>query len=379
MDADARNRLVGAVVSYVAAAIVLFAIVSMDVLSLAQNPDFKTVYSLLDYGLPYFFGALIFAAISTVFSVLYRGTLAKQAKNTLGGFAVAFIADFLLTCQFTPGFLQPMGIYAFLLVVAVSLYYFLNQAAQSYHQLTFVGLSRFGILASAAVILRFAILAGLNNEVVADVLMFGLIFAAATTLFYPLQYSKGSVARRIGGWIGTGVPQKVTLGILMGLYLLFLRGYLLKISYDWTLIGEWLFIALLMAVIFLRLRTKLDLVSAPVILESWQKHQQNLGFRTTKEFTVLSNHVEAFLSTGKKNDLLVFLSTFLYAHDVGNDQISEALDDLINYRDHENPRFVFSWDLQFHEEERLRLRRKVLNSTIKNLNIDLFGSISGVD
>jgi hypothetical protein len=381
MQKDIMKKLMLVVVGYVVMAVLLFLFVFFDVLSLRFYPGFDVPFSILKNGVPYFLATIVFLAMTSVFKIFYKGTFVPAVSNTLIGIATAFIVFFFFTIPPMPLLLQNLAVYFFFLIVLIAVYSLGNAVLGSRQQITFLALLRFSGLAVLGIILRFAVIEcfGNGNTVVANILLFGFLFAAATALFYPLQYSKKSAFKKLGGWLGTGTLQKVILGMILAGYLLFFRSYLSQINSNGTMIGEWVFVGLLTIVAVYRLRVKLDVISAPLILESWEKHQQELGFKTSEEFVFLSKEVDAFLKLGEKKGVLLFLFNFLFSKKVSPNYIDLVLGELINYQDPPNPRLIFSWDAQLFEESKLQKRKIVLDEIIESLSPDVFRSNAGVD
>jgi hypothetical protein len=379
MQKDIMRKLALVAVGYIVLAVLLFVFVFFDVLSLRSYADFGVSLSILKTGIPYFLAAIIFSALASVFKILYKGTFAPTVSKTLYGIAAGFIVFFFLAISYMPLLLQDLAVYVFFLIVLVSVYSLGNFVLGSRQQITFLALLRFSALAVLGVILRFAVIDcfGSANTVVANILLFGFLFAAATALFYPLQYSKKSAFKKVGSWLGTGTLQKVILGMILAGYLLFFRSYLTQFNSNGTLIGEWVFVGLLTVFAIYRLRVKLDAISAPLILESWEKHQQELGFKTSDEFVFLSKEVDAFLKLGEKKGVLLFLFNFLFLKKVSPNYIDLVLGELINYQDPPNPRLIFSWDAQLFEESKLQKRKLVLDEIIESLSPDVFRSNVG--
>ncbi len=373
MQKDLLKKLVLATVTYIVVIMLLwFALVS-DVFSL-ENYLGSTIFSALEYGFPYFLIGLSFSAAVTYYKILLKGKFTDQIANTLYGFMVAIIIYYFLTIQYMPSLLQALSVYTFILIIAASLYSLADFVLRSYHQTITVALLRCFVLVGTAFLLRFAVLNCFASTyaVVADICLYGFLFAAATSLFYPLQYSSNSIAKNFGRWIGNGTSIKIILGLIIAAYVLFLRAYLLQLSTTFTIIGEWLFIGSLTVVAFFRLKSNLTPISAPLILETWTKHKQEIGLQTTIEFSALTRYVDDFLSSGRKNDLLLFLFELLFSRKVSPKKIDFVLNNLINYTELPNPRIISSWDLQIAKERNLQTRKEIVERIIKSLEPDLF-------
>jgi hypothetical protein len=325
-------------------------------------------------GLLFFISSIIFLAAASTTKILSKGLFSPKIANALSAFAAIILIYYFSSNEYVPSLIQAIRLHVFIIASVLILYFLFNFILLNRQQITLIGVLRFFVIASLGIILHFA--AGIiivGYEVIANIILVSFLFAAITACFYPLQYSKRTAARKIGKWIGTGILSKLVLGLVLAIYILFLRSYFSNIDANLTMIGEWTFAGVLASIAFLRLRLKLDLISAPIILEKWQKHQQELGFKTTDELVSLTEYVDAFLQRGEKSNLLTFLFVFLYERKVNIKFINSSLNELISYCDPPQPRIIFAWDQQLYEEKRLLSRKQVMDNTVKNLNADLFG------
>ena len=161
---------------------------------------------------------------------------------------------------------------------------------------------------------------------------------------------------------------KFILGVTIALYLLLVRPYFYGINSTLTLVMEWVTIGMITVAGFLWLRSKLEIVSAPMLLETWTKHKQELNFKSTEELNTLSGHIEEFLNRGKKNHVLLYLSNFLFERKIPTSGVNSALSELINYQDKRAQRIFFSWEASTIHKENVENRSQVLKRIIRNLN-----------
>jgi hypothetical protein len=360
---------------YSAAAVLLYVFIAFNVISyLGNSVQISSASTLLMAGLPFFMGAIASLAAASIFKTLFKGIFVLSFSKMLKGFAIAFIVFFFFANPLMTLKIQAIGLYAFLIAIVACIYYSASFALSEYRQITLLTLLKFVSIVIVGVLLRATILSYLVEYagIVADIVTFGFLFAGITALFYPLKYSERSAIKKIGGWMGTGTSSKFIIGIILAAYILFLRPYFYDKNANITLIAEWLAIGLFAAASYLRLKSKLEKISAPLILETWKKHQQRLNFRSSDELEILSGKVEEFLKYGKKTDILLFLFNFLFERTVFVDRINSALIDLINYQDPPPSRLIFSWEADFAYKENVQKREQVLVQTIKNLNENIF-------
>jgi hypothetical protein len=375
MPKETTKKIVVIAAVYSAVAALLYVFVAFDLLAyLGNSGSILSMVTLLKAGLPFFLGAVALSAAASIFKTLFKGIFVLPVSRMLKGFAIAFLIYFFFVNPLMALRIQALGLYAFTIVIVASAYYAASSVLFECHQITLLTLLKFASIIVMGVIFRAAILSYIIEYagIVADIVTFGFLFAAITALFYPLKYSDRSAIKKIGGWMGTNTSSKFIIGIIVAGYILFLRPYFYERSANMTLIGEWLSIGLMAIAGYLRMRSKLENISAPLILETWKKHQQELNFKSSDELETLSKKVEEFLKYGRKTDVLLFLFNFLFERMVHVDRINYALIDLINYQDPPPPRLIFSWEANFINKENLQKRGQVLTKTIKNLNENIF-------
>jgi hypothetical protein len=366
---------------YTILAVLAITLIAFDLLALEQNITLSWVLILLKNGLPYLLGALVLSAIASNLKIIYEGTFVPAIFNALTGITIGFIAYFVCTIGAFPLQIHTLSIYIFILVALSSTYYLVNKILQIQQQIIPISIARFTILTCMGITLRFAALALGESVILTNILLFGFLFGGATTLFYPLRYSKKSYAKKMGTSIGAGTVTKVVLFVILGViiasYALLLRPYLAQTNENMTLIGEWMFIGIMTAASFLLLRKKLNAISGPIILANWIKHTQELDFKTSPEVNALSDAIDNFLQTGDKNAITWFLYDFLTQQKVQHRQIYSTLTELFNFQNKPTPHLIFSWDYPLLQESEKIRRKETIENIIKKLNPELFRSNQG--
>jgi hypothetical protein len=374
MNKDAALKVSLVIMAYSITAVVLVLFAPLDIASINSNhPVLRPYLGFFQLGFPYFLIAIALSGIVSIIQVSLQGALLKPVYRTLSVYGIAVLLYFLIS-QYAPIQLRELSIYLLLAMILLSTYFMLNNLLRSCKQYTLGAISKFLVLFSLAIVLQIAALTLSNNQEIANIFMFGFSLGAFTSLAAPLQNSSGKAKRKIGAAFAKGTASLIILGILIGVYIYFFRPQLLERYSNMVIVAEWLAIGLAALIALLSLRSKIAPVTGPLLLENWQKHQQELGFRTTEDFLVLTEAIDTFIQSGRKNDVLLFLFRFLYENKVSPENMNMTLDELVNYQSKPKPRLFFSWDDRFLEQEELEKRKQLMKNLIKNLNADLFRS-----
>jgi hypothetical protein len=371
VNKDTALKISLVITAYAVLAAVLVLFVPLDLASLNANPIFSPYIGFLQQGFLYFLIALALSGLASSMQVSLQGLFVKHISQTISIYGIAVVLYFLAN-QYAPLQFQGLSIYLLLTMMLLSTYNLLSNILRSYKQYTFGAISKFLILVFMAIVLQFAIPTFNQNNEIANTLMFGFVLSGVTSLASPLQNSSGAAKRKIGRSLAKGTVYFIVLGILIGVYVYFFRSNLVEMYSDWVLVVEWIAIGLAALIALLSLRSKIAPVTGPLLLESWQKHQQELGFRTSDDFLALTQAIDTFINSGRKNDLLLFLFHFLSENKVSSENMNLTLDELINYQVLPKPRVFFSWDDKFLEQEAIDKRKQLMKNLVKNLNADLF-------
>jgi hypothetical protein len=356
---------------YALVAIVLVLLIAKDIASLKSSPGLSQYFPFLQTGLPYFLVALVFSGIASVIGLTFLGTFARYLSRTFNIYALALLLYFLMSNSGSTQ-LNALSIYILLLTMVLATYVLFNPMLTSYKQFTLGAILMLLTLVLIGAILQFAIPAISKSQAPANALTFGFIFGGVASLATPLQHGKSPRTKKIGRFFGKGTISFIVLGVIIGIYLFYFRARLIEWNSNAVMIGEWVSVGLIVLCSMLALRSNVGAVTAPMLIEDWQKHKQELGFRTTDDFLQLTEAIDAFSESGTKNELLLFLFQFLSENGVSIESMSPALNELINYQKQPHPRLIFSWDANFLEQEEKQKRKELIKRLIKNLNSDLF-------
>lgn len=371
MNSDTKIKLGVIITLYVLIATAIIVFGPLDIASFNSNNGLRPFLVFLQAGLPYLLTAIAFSATASIIQVSLIGTFTKSITQTLNLYGLAFLIYFLFS-QYLPPQNKIASIYILSITMLLVTYPLLNTILKSYKQFTLGALFKFTILTLIAIFFQLTTIALTQNQEAANSLMIGFMFGGITTLTTPLQESSSPKKKKIGRFFGKGTIAFIILGFIIGLYIYLLRPRLVETNSTYVLIGEWLAIGLAALIALLSLRSKIAPVTGPLLIESWQKHQQELGFRTTQDFQMLSQAIDNFINSGGKNDLLLFLFRFLHENKVNSTNMNIVLDELINYQTPPKPRLFFSWDNNLLEQQTIDKRKTIAKNLINNLNVDLF-------
>lgn len=328
--------------------------------------------------MPLLIGAIASVATIEIIYTLYKGEFVSVLTKTLIVIAGAFFFYFLFYGSLTNANTQSIGLFTFLIVIVAASCLAFNRILKDSYQITLqtltktVALILLGVL-SSGLVMAFSS----QNLLFANISISGFFFAGFTALFYPASFADKPKVRKASAWLSKDTIGKIVIGVLIGFYIFFVHPKVYAIDPTWTLIGEWLFVAVVAVGGYLSIRSKVSGISAPLIVENWKKHQQELEFKTTEELTTLAENVEEFLDYGNKNYILLYLTNFLFEKNVDVEQINLALTELINYQDIK-PKLVVKWDEPLIKNLNAQKRKQVLSKTIKNVQKTFAGTIGKV-
>jgi hypothetical protein len=317
--------------------------------------------------LPLLIGAIASVSAIEVIYTTYKGEFVSVLSKALGVIAGAFFVYFLLYGSLAIAGNQSIGFYTFLIVIVSSVYLASTKILKDSNQIILQTLTKTGALIligflSSALVRAFSP----QNINIANMSLSGFFFAGITASFYPASFADKPKVRKAGAWLSKDTIGKIVIGIVIGFYIFYIHPIVYAIDPTITLLGEWLFIALVAVSGYLSIRSKVNGISAPLIVENWKKHQQELQFKTTQELTNLTEIIEEFLTYGNKNFILIYLTNFLFEKKVNSEYISYLLNDLINYVD-VKPKMFSKAEEQLVKNLNAQKRDQVLSKTIKNI------------
>jgi hypothetical protein len=307
-----------------------------------------------------------FASIEVIYTV-YKGEFVSVLNKALTVIACTFFIYFLLYGLFFTAGAQFIGFYVFLIVIITSSCIALNEILKASDQITLQALTKTGALITIGFLSCGLVMdISSKNHLIANMSLSGFFFAGIASSFYPFSFADKPKVRKMSAWLSKDIIGKIVIGVLIGFYIFYIHPIVYAIDPTITLVGEWLFIAMVAVGGYLSVRSKVNGISVPVMVENWRKHQQELQFKTTHELTDLTEVIDEFLTYGNKNSILIYLTNFLFEKKVDSIEISYLLNDLINYAD-VKPKIFFKPEERLIKNLNAQKRNQVLSKTIKNV------------
>lgn len=354
------------VIVYSVLTITLFFVMQLNWLSVLE-PLALRIFHFSSSTFPALVATLACLSSMHVIQSIYKGNYIGTLSNALKASALSFFSYFLALN--IPEFQQfsLLGFYLLLSALLVITYSGSTRILKDSKQITFYTIARISLLILLAFISNSIILTiSPGNTIVANMPFSGFILAAFTTSFYPANFSEKPKTKRLGKLMARDLISIIIIGAVIALFIGYVHPILYARDQTLTLIGEWLSIGLIVLICYIYIRSKVEGITIPVMVETWGKHQQQLDFKTTEAMTDLTQKIEEFITYGSKNRILLYLSSFMFEKKIDFDEINLTLDDLIKYKDL-SPKIYFRWDEKMISNLNKENRQKVLSETIKSI------------
>ena len=160
------------------------------------------------------------------------------------------------------------------------------------------------------------------------------------------------------------------LGLLVLVYLYLLRPLAISEASNQLPLLEWITVAIVLTMAILWLLIQLRTLSKVRVTGSWGRKMGRV-VKGEGDMEVATMAVNAFVEKGRKEDLLVVVTSALLANGLAESTISKMLSELVDYREKEVP-LAFTWT---YEEiaaagklDRLSLVERTLDIAIKELD-----------
>lgn len=354
------------VIAYSVITIALFAAMQLNWLSVLE-PLALSIFHFSSSTFPALLAALVCLALMHSIQSIYKGNYIWTISNVLKFSALSFFGYFLASN--IPGFqtVSLLGFYVLISVLIVIAYSGFTRILKASKQITLYTLTRITLLVSLAIVSSLIVLyISPDNTLVASMPFSGFLFAAFTTSFYPANFSEKPKTKRLGKLMNRDLISIIVIGAVIALFIGYIHPILYAQDQNLTLIGEWLSIGMVVLICYLYIRTKVEGITIPVMVETWGKHQQELDFKTTEAMTDLTQKIEEFITFGNKNRILLYLINFMFEKKIDFQEINYTLDALINYKDL-SPKIYFRWDEKMISNLNKENRTKILSGTIKRI------------
>jgi hypothetical protein len=353
-------------VCYTILAVVLLVLMQLNAFAVLEPIAFGIFhFSSLSY--PFLLGAICTLAILHIIKTLYEGSHVIVISKILALCSGASFFYFLALNIPELSSNSTLGFYILLATILASTYYGADRILRASNQITLQTITKSIILilvafVSSAIVLTYSP----QSSLYANMSLSGFIFAGLTNSGYPFRFTDKPATRKMGKWLSKDIIGSIVIGVLIAFYIFYVHPIVYAIDPTITLIAEWLFVGLVVLGSYLSIRSKVTGISAPLILETWKKHQQELNFKTTKELTDLTENIDEFITYGNKNYILLYLTNFLFEKKVNIEDINAAIDGLINYQD-AKPKLFFKWDQKLINNLNMQNRNETLLKAIKNV------------
>ncbi len=213
-------------------------------------------------------------------------------------------------------------------------------------------------------------LSGELGGVLNHLIHMGFLVAAAISLLAVFKAS-GNVYLSFVGEIASNYVLIVPACLFGSLYFNYFQGKLGAISPTLANLSpfiEWIGICVVAALIYRRTHKGIQASAmAEAQLGDWMKHVQEVSTYKGGRFVRLTEMINDFVEEGRRERLLVSLSTFLHENKVGDEKISLLLSDLINYEDAKKPVFSIRGRSSVMDVKNKTQRSKVLKKTLSNI------------
>lgn len=198
-----------------------------------------------------------------------------------------------------------------------------------------------------------------------NLLFFSFLIPALLSLLSVFRYSQNNYL----DFLGKQLSSHGTLAFagicvfLLGLFELNLKPTLTAPLSTYFILIEWGAVCGAVLVILLRARSYVSKVSKEFSLGRWSILTQKTTLQKGS-LEEVAGMISDFIDKGVKGRLLAFLVQTMLFNDVNYAMTGEAINALVEYRDADPPKFLFSWrQRQTAKENRLN-RRKVLEETL---------------
>lgn len=367
---------------------ILFILLAILYFILIIQEPFLQKYLPLDYA--NFFIPLTFFLIFQTIAKLIPLVVKKQKIQVsfqylfFGVSYALFISTFIIYDPFTFQtvnktfftILQNSIIYIIILVSSITIYYIGSLQKQKNIRIPSVlvavilsGFSVWGILTQFAAIWNV-----FNQLALISIAGFSLVSLSIASYFG--TDSKSIPISTFCNWFVASQLRNYTIGVLIAVYLIYIRSFLLK-SFAQAPLIEWLIIILILIRIYTGIKNHVDTTFVNqetdlAQLQSWEtKHKQEITLTKYNELEDIVYYQRLFIETSEKTPLLVFLITILNENNIDQKTIAEMIHPLVSHTDKLIPYFAFSWEkkrvLKLNKKKRKEVLDKVLMRFDKKL------------
>ncbi|MGD2200130.1 MAG: hypothetical protein PVJ38_00685 [Candidatus Bathyarchaeota archaeon] len=306
--------------------------------------------------------------IASVLSIALEGVLAEVLSGTL--YAAGFASFFALFLVLQPGQLYSRAGYLLAAAFGILLLYnIISTVARLRGSMALKAATISAtIFLEGQIILRLiSLLIGMSGatmppgmaEGITSFVSLGITIAGVFTFLAVFKSSQNTYLAAMGG-IASNYLFSVSLSLIGALYYGFFLGGLSAYAPGIKNLSpyiEWTGICILGAIIFTVMRRGMQgSIMVRNRFGEWKKHKQEITTYKGDRFVGFTEVINDFVERGQRERLLVKLTLFLHENQVSDEEISDLLGGIINYKDEERPNLAPSGRSKVIDE-RNRLRR----------------------
>lgn len=207
---------------------------------------------------------------------------------------------------------------------------------------------------------------GMSIDRVGVTLFIGLIAVMVGVISTYGQSSKNRLISDACNWLRMSQARNFTLGVLFGIYMLFVRPWVIAM-FSYAPLIEWGVVCFIVWMMYSGVKFRIKHFSGEFQVSPWIKHVQKVERKTGEDFVQLNIIQKDFLEHGYKSELLVYATKILHDNNVDFYKICQILGPLINYQDIKIPWFAFGWEKQRVIRRNKENRKRVLDNLIQFL------------
>lgn len=197
-------------------------------------------------------------------------------------------------------------------------------------------------------------------------LLVGSLVASISVLFGFFKDVKHPSVSGLSQWISEGYLRSFFLAFLLVSYVFHLRPYILEKA-PLVVVLEWVTVSLVVAVMYASARS----LSKPLYVEpkfaDWKRHLQKVGHQEGDAFRKELHLQKLFVDRGIKTPLLVHCILSLKDLESAEENIAEAVRQLIAYRDAKPVWIALPWVKKKMEKENRKTRKQIVENLTQTL------------
>lgn len=201
----------------------------------------------------------------------------------------------------------------------------------------------------------------------ADMVLFGFFVLMLFTLLSLVELSKNDYLKAVGKWCAKSPVSKFIYGCIIIFVFKDLRVILQEAFPNAYILAEWIFLFLVLLVLFLYVRSKLQYAIRHTSNEELKKHVQEIRYDKGSELKDAARYIDDFIYKGEKSKILTFIITHAQHARIPGETLSNIIKPLTDYRDVPVPRVFFRRELGLIDNRNMHNRRATLENVINQI------------